>query len=56
MEISLSPIETEDGVLVSSAIRDITERRVAEQALRTASERLTLVQEAGGIGLFDIDP
>lgn len=55
VEISLSPIETEDGVLVSSAIRDITERRVAEQALRTASERLTLVQEAGGIGLFDID-
>ena len=27
VEISLSPIETEDGVLVSSAIRDITERR-----------------------------
>ncbi|WP_421246939.1 PAS domain S-box protein [Aeromonas sanarellii] len=55
IEISLSPIETEDGLLVSSAIRDITERRVAEQALRTASERLTLVQEAGGIGLFDLD-
>src|SRR5690242_498091 len=26
VEISLSPIETEEGVLVSSAIRDITER------------------------------
>ncbi len=33
VEISLSPLETEDGVLVSSAIRDITERRLFERAL-----------------------
>ena len=33
-EISLSPLETEDGVLVSSAIRDITERRAVEDELR----------------------
>jgi PAS domain S-box-containing protein len=33
VEISLSPLETEDGVLVSSAIRDITERRVIENSL-----------------------
>jgi PAS domain S-box-containing protein len=33
-EISLSPLETEEGVLVSSAIRDITERkRVAQDIL-----------------------
>ena len=31
VEISLGPLETEDGVLVSSAIRDITERKVAER-------------------------
>src|ERR1035441_5589343 len=31
VEISLSPLETEDGTLVSSAIRDITDRRRAEQ-------------------------
>ena len=30
IEISLSPLETEEGVLVSSAIRDITERKRAE--------------------------
>jgi PAS domain S-box-containing protein len=30
VEISLSPLETEDGILVSSAIRDITERKRAE--------------------------
>jgi PAS domain S-box-containing protein len=33
-EISLSPLETEEGVLVSAAIRDITKRREAEDDLR----------------------
>src|SRR5580700_8968939 len=32
VEISLSPLETEEGILVSSAIRDITERRHAEKS------------------------
>jgi PAS domain S-box-containing protein len=35
-EISLSPLETEEGVLVSSAIRDITERRAVEDELRNS--------------------
>ena len=34
---------------------DITESRMAREELRIASERLTLVQEAGDIGLFDVD-
>jgi signal transduction histidine kinase/DNA-binding response OmpR family regulator len=34
VEISLSPLETVDGVLVSSAIRDITARRAVEDELR----------------------
>ena len=33
-EISLSPLETEDGTLVSSAIRNITERKAVEDELR----------------------
>ena len=33
VEISLCPLETEEGVLVSSAIRDITERKRAEEEL-----------------------
>lgn len=32
-EISLSPLTTKEGVLVSSAIRDVTDRRLAEEAL-----------------------
>jgi protein-histidine pros-kinase len=33
VEISLSPLETEEGTLVSSAIRDITDRKLIERAL-----------------------
>ncbi len=34
---------------------DITESKLAQEELRIASERLTLAQEAGDIGLFDVD-
>jgi len=35
VEISLSPLETGEGILVSSAIRDITERKRAEEELES---------------------
>jgi two-component system, cell cycle sensor histidine kinase and response regulator CckA len=38
VEISLSPLETKEGVLISSAIRDITERRRVEEELRRARD------------------
>jgi PAS domain S-box-containing protein len=44
IEVSLSPIETEDGPLVMSAIRDITERKRAEEDLLQSerfNERIT---------------
>ncbi|MGE0682234.1 MAG: PAS domain-containing sensor histidine kinase, partial [Candidatus Binatia bacterium] len=34
VEISLSPLETEEGTLVSSSIRDVTERKRFEQTLQ----------------------
>jgi len=37
VEISLSPIQTEDGLLVASAIRDASERKRAEQLLQEAN-------------------
>ena len=40
VEISVSPLDTEEGVLVSSAIRDITERRAVENELRTSRDEL----------------
>jgi PAS domain S-box-containing protein len=39
-EISLSPIDTEDGTLVSSTIRDISERKAIESALKLANSEL----------------
>jgi PAS domain S-box-containing protein len=43
VEISLSPLETEDGVLVASAIRDVTERKRLEDLRDEQSRR---IQEA----------
>ena len=40
IEISLSPLDTPDGVLVSSAIRDISPRRRIESALVLANREL----------------
>lgn len=41
-EISLSPIETPEGILVSAAIRDITERKRVEQQIRQQNIELEL--------------
>jgi C4-dicarboxylate-specific signal transduction histidine kinase len=40
VEISLSPLETEDGTLFSAAVRDVSERTRAEEALRQAQTDL----------------
>jgi PAS domain S-box-containing protein len=40
VEVSLSPLETEEGALVSSAIRDITERKRMEKAVLEISGQL----------------
>ncbi len=39
-EISLSPLQTDEGVLVSSAIRDITARKRVEQEILNLNEQL----------------
>jgi light-regulated signal transduction histidine kinase (bacteriophytochrome) len=40
VEISLSPLETEEGLLVSAAIRDVSERMEAQKRLRYFAEQL----------------
>lgn len=46
VEISLSPLETEDGTLVSSSIRDISERRRVEHALQEKNVELARANQA----------
>ena len=41
VEISLSPLETEEGTLVSGAIRDITDRKHRETHIQELNEELT---------------
>jgi len=40
IQISLSPLKTEEGVLVSAAIRDITSQKIAEKKILKAKEEL----------------
>ncbi|MFZ3244781.1 MAG: MHYT domain-containing protein [Candidatus Acidiferrales bacterium] len=50
-EITLGPFETEEGLLVSSAIRDITEQKQFERALRNAKDAAEAASEAKSIFL-----
>ncbi len=45
VEISLSPLQTDQGLLVTTAIRDITERKRAEESLRVLSGQLMHLQD-----------
>jgi signal transduction histidine kinase len=45
VEISLSPMQTNEDTLVTAVIRDITERKKAEESLQDLSARLITAQE-----------
>lgn len=53
IELSLNPMETDDGLFIVSAVHDLSERQKAEQQLRNSEERFALSTAGSGDGLWD---
>ncbi len=53
VEISLSPLKSDDGTLISSAIRDISDRKQIENELRHSRERLAEAERVARTGSWE---
>lgn len=55
VDIALSPVETDGGLLVTAIIRDISERKQAEEALRQSERRYRILTDVSPVGIFHTD-
>jgi PAS domain S-box-containing protein len=55
VEISLSPLVVEGGTLVTAIVRDVSERRRAEEQLRRSETRLAEAQQIAHLGSWEWD-
>ncbi|WP_338692843.1 PAS domain S-box protein [Streptomyces sp. Q6] len=57
VEISISPLQTPDGLLISAAVRDVSERKAADARFRAlleaAPDAIVIVDDAGTIQLVN---
>jgi PAS domain S-box-containing protein len=55
VDITLSPLKTEQGLLVISVVRDITERKRTEEALRESEEKYRTIIQNIEDGYYEVD-
>jgi diguanylate cyclase (GGDEF)-like protein/PAS domain S-box-containing protein len=55
IEVSLSPLDTDEGLLISSTVRDVTERKLAAAALADKDEKLRSFYQMANVGIVMTD-
>jgi len=55
VEISLSPLQTKEGTLVTAAIRDISKRKKAEEAIAGLNYQRQLILNSAAEGIYGLD-
>ncbi len=53
VEISLSPFHSDEGILVTASIRDITERKKAQEELQRSNTRFELITRTTNDGVWE---